>query len=263
MNASSISGVHMKNHVRRFGWASLTLALALASCNAAGTGVPPAPQAANSSPLSPLAFSPAMATPMPGIVTSPGKVNGIDDRFVPPDGDAPGGGHGATIDGKVPCLPSMGNGYHVHVFFGIVYKGQLMAMPDTVGMVKPGPEVNGYTNTAQCFYEIHTHDASGIVHIEVAQPHPLDSVVFKVKDLLKVWGVAHGDNTFGPFKGKIHIYTGMPPALGQTVVSTYAPFGGSQWTNMGLRSHEVIWVEIGKPYFNAHQLPPVTFYMEY
>jgi hypothetical protein len=252
----------MRNNRCKFGWISLTLAFALASCNGMGTAVPPAPQSAGTSSFAPLELSPAIA-PMPAINTSPGKVDGIDNKFVPPDGDAPGGGHGATIDGKIPCLPVMGNGYHVHVFLGIVYKGKLMAMPDRVGMVHPGAEINGWTNTAQCFYEIHTHDASGIVHLEVAQPHPLNSVVFKLRDVLKVWGVPHSDKSFGPFKGKIRVYTGMPPALGQTVVSTYAPFAGKQWTNMGLHSHEVIWIEIGRPYYNAHQLPPVTFYMEY
>jgi hypothetical protein len=130
-------------------------------------------------------------------------------------------------------------------------------------MVNPGPAVNGYTNTAQCFYEIHTHDASGIVHLEVAQPLPITSVVFKLRNVLDVWGVPHDENHFGPFKGKIRVFTGMPPAIGQTTVSSYAPFSGKQWTLMGLRSHQVIWIEIGKPYYNAHQLPPVTFYMEY
>lgn len=253
----------MRNNRCRFGLISLALAFGLASCNGTGSSVPPVSQSTNSSSFVPLAFAPAIA-PMPAIFTSPGKINGTDNQFVPPDGDAPGGGHGATINGKVPCLPAMGNGYHVHVFLGIVYKGQLMAMPDTVGMVHPGPEINGWTNTAKCFYEIHTHDASGIVHLEVAQPHPVSSVVFKLRDILKVWGVPHGKRNFGPFKGRIRVFTGMPPALGQTVVNSYAMYTKSpEWQNMGLHSHQVIWIEIGKPYYNAHQLPPVTFYMEY
>ncbi len=247
----------------RFGLIALVLSLALASCNGAGTNVPPAPPAGGASSIAPLGLSPALLAPLPAIYTSPGKVNGTDNRFVPIDGDAPAGGHGAVVNKKVPCLPVMGNGYHVHIFLGIVYKGQLMAIPDTIGMVKPGPEVNGFTNTAQCFYEIHTHDASGIIHLEVAQSHALSSVVFKLKDALKVWGVPVGAKSFGPFSGKIRIYTGMPSALGQTVVSSYAPFAGSKWMEMGLHSHEVIWIEIGKPYYNAAQRPPVTFYMEY
>ena len=213
----------------------------------------------------PLGFTPALLTPMAPISTSPGKINGIDNRFLPADGDTSSGGNGSMVDHKVPCLASMGNGYHVHVFLGIVYHGQLMAVPDTIGMFRPGPELNGWVNSAQCFYEIHTHDASGIVHVEVAQPHPLSSVVFKVKQLLDVWGVPHGDKSFGPFKGKIHVFVGNPASIGgsNTTVSHYAPFTGKDWTSIGLRSHEVIWVEIGKPYYNAALLPPVTFYMEY
>jgi hypothetical protein len=252
----------MRKAIRfRFGLVSLTLALALNACNGAGTSVPAAPSGSMTT-FSPIGFAPAL-TPMPGIDTSPGKIDGIDDRFSPVDGDTSSGGQGSTVDGKIPCLPSMGNGYHVHVFLGIVYKGQLMAIPDGLGMVNPGPEVSGYINTAQCFYEIHTHDASDIVHLEVAQPHPLSAVVFKLKHVLDVWGIPHSDNNFGPFTGKIHVFTGMPAALGQTQVNQYFPFAGKHWTLMGLHSHEVIWIEIGKPYYRANQLPLVTFYMEY
>lgn len=250
-----------KAFICRFGWISLTLAFALASCNAGGTSVP-ATSGGATVPVAPLGFAPAIA-PIPAIDTSPGKIDGSPDRFIPQEGDTSSGGQGQVVDKKIPCLPSMGDGYHVHVFLGIVYKGQAMALPMAIGMVKPGAAVNGYVNTAQCFYEIHTHDSSGIVHMEVAQPHPLSSVVFKLRNVLDVWGVPHDKKSFGPFKGKIRVYTGMPPKLGQTTVSQYYPFAGKQWTNMGLHSHEVIWVEIGKPYFNAHQLPPVTFYMEY
>lgn len=245
-----------------FRFVALGLLLALAACNGAGSSVPIA-QNGQSGGVSPLGFSGMSLTPLPPIHTAQGGIDGLDDQFSPVDGDTPTGGQGSLVDGKVPCLPSMGNGYHVHVFLGIVYHGQLMAVPDTIGMVNPGPESSGFTTTANCFYEIHTHDASGIVHLEVAQPHPLTSVVFKLKNVLDVWGIPHGEKSFGPFKGKIHVYVGMPPALGQTTVSAYAPFTGKQWTSMGLHSHEVIWIEIGKPYYNAAQLPPVTFYMEY
>lgn len=253
----------MKKVLRyRFGWISLACAFALASCNGVGNSVPATSGGVPTS-VAPLGFEPAIA-PLPAIVTSPGKVDGTPDRFTPAEGDTPTGGQGQLVDKKkIPCLPVMGNGYHVHVFLGIVYKGQPMALPMAIGMVKPGAPVNGYINTAQCFYEIHTHDSSGIVHLEVAQPHPLTSVVFKLKNVLDVWGVPHDTRSFGPFNGKIRVYTGMPPAIGKTMVTQYAPFAGKQWADMGLHSHEVIWIEIGKPYFNAHQLPPVTFYMEY
>jgi hypothetical protein len=246
-----------------FGWVSLTLAVALASCNGAGSSIP-ANQGGATSPMAPLGFTPDLLTPMKPIYTSPGKINGLDNQFLPNDGDGPSGGQGSLVDRKVPCLPTMGNAYHIHVFLGIVYKGQLMAIPDVIGMVHPGPEINGFTNSAQCFYEIHTHDASGIVHVEVGQPHPISAVVFSLKQVLNVWGVSHGTKNFGPFNGAIHVYTGLPTTLPpQTTISHYAPFTGKHWTNIGLRTHEVIWIEIGRPYYNAALLPPVTFYTEY
>jgi hypothetical protein len=245
-----------------FGWIALVATLVLSACNSSGTSLAPvakAPQMQSASVAVPAAPSPF---PPGGIETAPGKIDGLDDQFKPHDGDTPSGGQGATVDGKVPCLPSMGNGYHIHVFLGIIYKGRYVAIPDTIGMVNPGPEVNGYVNTAQCFYEIHTHDASGIVHLEVARPIPLSNVVFKLKNVLDVWGMPHTPDGIGPFKGRIRVYVGMPPALGDVSVTSYQPFNG-HWAIMGLHSHEVIWIEIGKPYYNAAELPHVTFYMEY
>ena len=248
-----------------FASAAAIFALMLAGCGSQGASTGAGSVAGNAvPPVSPLtdALVPFALTPMSPIHTSPGAIIGTDNMFNPHDGDTPTGGHGATIDRKVPCLPSMGNGYHVHVFLGIVYNGTLMALPDTLGMVDPGRETNGYTNTAQCFYEIHTHDASGIVHLEMVKSLPYSTVgVFKLRNVLDVWGMPRANGQFGQFRGKMHVFVGTV-ALGQTVVSSYTRYNGPI-DYIPLQSHQVIWIEIGKPYYKAKQLPPVTFYMEY
>jgi hypothetical protein len=240
-------------------------AIALASCNggAAGGGSGSSVLPPNALPLvaSSHAVLPDSVPPLTAITTYPGAVNGEPGLFKPRWGNYPDGGKGAVVDGKVPCLPAMSNDYHIHIFLGIIYHRKLVAMPHALGMVKPGQPVDGWTDSAQCFYEIHTHDDSGIVHVEVAKFLPLTSAYYHLKDVLDVWGVPHSDDSFGPFKGPIHVFVGNVP-LKQLTVSSYVPFTGKP-AFIPLHSHEVIWIEIGKSYFPPSQLPPVTFYMEY
>jgi hypothetical protein len=240
--------------------------VALASCNGgSGSGVSGAPLAMPGNVLPPATSAqsllPSVLAPLSAIDTSPGQVNGVNDLFKPKRGDYSTGGQGQIVDGKVPCLLHMSNDYHIHIFLGIIYNGKLIAVPHAIGMVHPGAQVNGWTNSADCFYQIHTHDSSGIVHVEVAKFLPLTSVYYHLRNVFDVWGVPYGKDFFGPFKGPVHIFVGNVP-LRQLTVSSYVPYTRSI-TFLGLRSHEVIWYEIGKHYFTASQLPPVTFYMEY
>jgi hypothetical protein len=237
-----------------------------ASCNgAAGTPGSESPNAMPGNVLpsnaSSQSFIPDVLARLPAINTYPGAVNGEYDLFKPKRGDYPLGGQGQVVDQRVPCLPVMSNDYHIHVFLGIVYEGKLVALPHAIGMVKPGPEVDGWTDSAQCFYQIHTHDSSGIVHVEAARFIPLTAVYYHLRDVFDVWGIPYGEDLLGPFKGPVHIFVGNVP-LRQLTVSSYVPFT-RKISFLGLRSHEVIWYEIGKRYFTAPQLPPVTFYMEY
>jgi hypothetical protein len=238
--------------------------LSLASCNGSAAGGPGSAPGMPANVLPPAATwqaFPNTLTPLAAISTYPGAVNGENYLFRPKRGDYPRGGQGAIVDGTVPCLPSMSNDYHIHAFLGIVYNGKLIAVPHALGMVHPGLQVDGWTNSARCFYEIHTHDSSGIIHMEVAKFLPLSTVYYHLKDVLDVWGVPHGNDFFGPFQGPIHVFVGEVP-LKQLTVSSYRAYERKPDT-IPLHSHEVIWLEIGKQYFGPTQLPPVTFYMEY
>ncbi len=244
---------------------ALLFGVALASCNGGAStggggsplnGVPNVLPPANSQ-----AAFPDALTPLSAINTYPGAINGETGLFRPKRGDSKAGGQGQVVDG-VPCLPTMSNDYHIHVFLGIVYNGKLVAVPHAIGMKAPAPQVNGWTNSAQCFYEIHTHDSSGIVHVEVNKFLPITSVYYDLPDVFDIWGVRYGKGYFGPFQGPIHVFVGNVAAPGQLTVSTYHEFK-KKISKLGLRTHEVIWYEIGSQYFTATQLPPVTFYMEY
>ncbi len=70
-----------------------------------------------------------------------------------PDGDTATGGAGADVDG-LTCSPNMSVIFHVHAHLAIVYNGQWLMLPQHIGL------------PSSCDYEMHTHDHTGIIHIE-------------------------------------------------------------------------------------------------
>jgi hypothetical protein len=70
-----------------------------------------------------------------------------------PAGNTSTGGNGSNVDGLI-CAPNMSALYHVHAHLAIFKDGQWLAMPANVGIL------------SSCDYEMHTHDQTGIIHIE-------------------------------------------------------------------------------------------------
>jgi hypothetical protein len=93
----------------------------------------------------------------------------VGNRFWP-DGVTATGGTGQTVDGII-CAPNMVETYHVHSHIAIYKDGQLLALPSHIGI------------TSACDYETHTHDNTGIVHMET--PTVKDFTLGKFFDL---WG---------------------------------------------------------------------------
>jgi hypothetical protein len=85
----------------------------------------------------------------------------------------------------IQVLPPSGNGsfpfqclgtesvvYHVHPWLRIVINGQNVTIPGAIGLKNPLPEGNSTWgevyggSSSTCFEPVHTHDASGVLHIE-------------------------------------------------------------------------------------------------
>jgi hypothetical protein len=242
------------------------LATLLSACHGGGTatGSNALPQVSQGSDS---AFLPNSLSP---VNISAGAINGADNMFKPNDGDTKTGGRGNPVD-KIPCdATEYVSDYHVHMYLGLVYKGRQIAVPDAIGLKGPGPEggppvtIPGYISTAKCYYFIHTHDASGMIHIESSSNLPPSATVYTLKDVLDVWGMKYTSTSFGKFKGELRVFVGNPAALGDLTVSKYAQFKhAGKLGTIAIKSHEVIWIEIGKPVAKSGKLPPVTFYTEY
>jgi cell division septation protein DedD len=202
-------------------------------------------------------------TPMRGFSLQNGGVIGTDDLFTPPDGDTPSGGQSQMVDG-IPCAPTMSeNAYHVHVYLGLLVNGKQVAIPDQIGLYQPGPISDGYTNTAKCFYYIHTHDATGKIHIESPSTAPRNSSLFTLQNVLDVWGTTVNSNGVGPFQGPLRVFIGQAAYGSQYVQpSSYYEYFGDP-NAIALYSHMAIWLEVGAPYYTASSLPLINFENEY
>ncbi len=92
--------------------------------------------------------------------------------------------------------------YSVHSFVGIYYNGTQETLPQAIGMNTPTePKASGHPNdnyeveTQTCEYNVHTHDYSGLVHIEDVNANQSTSTTSPLsykptlKSFLDLWGV--------------------------------------------------------------------------
>jgi hypothetical protein len=250
--------------------AYILLVILLVGCHGGGSGVVApltAPQRVLLVPPSSvesITYALAPMASVPTIVTWYGAITGLDNHFSPVDGDAAAGGKGQAVDG-ITCDPTMSNDYHVHVWIGIFVSGIHYATPDVIGMKNPGPEVRGGTLNAGCYYALHTHDASGIIHIESPVLASVKSSQYRSKAAFDIWGITVNPLQVGPFSGPVTVYTsgqvyrgswnkGLIPA------SLYTRWNGDP-NEIPLYSHEVIFLLVGPTY--PTQLPNVQFYTEF
>lgn len=239
-----------------------------------------------------------------GIDAGNGSVNGTDDQIESsapnthnntgegnlepgdPGASAQGGGQGQDVDG-IPCATSMPSNYHVHAFVGLYVNGQQIAVPDALGMVNPNvespstnPATNGYSGItvyAQCFYYLHTHDASGMIHIESPSPTcgaaanyvPLCTMsLYTLGNFLDIWGISISPTNFGPFNGIVSIYTGPLNSSQQctygstsceTPSNSYTLYTGDP-TQIPLYSHTIVWILVGTGNPTGASLPNLVWF---
>ena len=109
----------------------------------------------------------------------------------------------AAVDG-VGCAPSVV--YHVHALLSIYQDRQRLALPDSIG------------RGSGCNYEMHTHDGSGVMHIETNM-----SKVFTLGQFFALWGQTLSASAVAGLPGaptfyiidreKVKRYTGDPAAI--------------------------------------------------
>jgi hypothetical protein len=123
-------------------WASLAMLLAIVAggCSSPGTRA------------SPTAAPPPAQTGPAAALTASAQAGGVASLTGPVDG--------------IPCELTERLLYHVHAHLAIIANGQPVAVPANIGI--PG----------RCIYWLHTHDTTGVIHIEAPAPRAFDLGTF-------------------------------------------------------------------------------------
>ena len=186
------------------------LALLLAACSS-NAGTPPA----------------ATATPAPNVILPAATAT----LPIP-------GSDGQTADG-IQCQVTEQLAYHIHAHLSLIVNGQAVLVPAGIGIAPPRETQQGFVVGGKCFYWLHTHDVSGIIHIESPTAQ-----VYTLGQFFAVWGQPLTATQVATLTvdaaHPLHAFVGSQP------------FDGPP-DQIQLGTHELITLEIGQ------QVPPPPF----
>jgi hypothetical protein len=177
-----------------------------------------------------LPAQPSAAVPVPATVTAPvlaAPAQTLD---------------GAPVDGIASGAAEQ-LGYHIHVHLQLYVDGHQRAVPYGIGVVAPrqleqtpaGPFVVG----GAAFYWLHTHDSSGVIHIESPTRR-----VFRLGEFFDLWGQPLGPGQVGPARGSV------------TALVNGTPVNGDP-RDIPLGAHDVIQLDVGAAVaFQPYRFPP-------
>ena len=244
----------------------------------------PAPGQSSTPAPTPTPTSPPVGTSSEVVYTYDGITAGTDNwqtngvtTASAGDGDTAAGGNSAnnfaTFD-QVSCAiatePAVAPvTYHVHSFVGIIVNGTKMAIPDAIGMNTPdnNEPILGF----KCAYNIHTHSASGIIHMEDpsiagnwnTSPAVQPPAKYNLQALLDIWGqspngLAGGAGMPTVYFGDINGAKYTPPGSNSQVdlVNSFTLYTGNL-NALLLQHHRAIWLVYGT--VPAAGLPQVAF----
>ena len=90
---------------------------------------------------------------------------------------------------------------HIHAHLAIEHRGTEVRIPANIGFVSAGYAVI-------CIYWLHTHDDSGLIHIEAP------GGAFTLADFFAVWGQPLSPSRVGPYSGRVRAYVNGAPYKG-------------------------------------------------
>ncbi len=94
----------------------------------------------------------------------------------------PDGGNGQPVDG-VQCLSTEQLAYHIHAHLALLVDGASVYVPAGIGITPPRQVENGFVAGGKCFYWLHTHDVTGMIHIESPT-----SQLYTLGQFFAIWG---------------------------------------------------------------------------
>lgn len=107
---------------------------------------------------------------------------------------------GATVDG-IGCQTSEQVVYHIHSHLAIFDNGQQQVVPRGIGIPGPQQVQDGFVESGKCFYWLHTHDTTGIIHVESPTKR-----TYTLGQFFDIWGQPLSGNQVGKATGKLTVY---------------------------------------------------------
>lgn len=107
------------------------------------------------------------------------------------------GAPGRIAQAGLSVLTAEGNVDHYHAHLDVLKDGKPIAVPANIG-ITAGPD-----NKANGISALHTHDTTGVIHIE----SPTAGQVFTLGQLLTEWGVLGGSGAPGTGAGSLDGWT--------------------------------------------------------
>jgi hypothetical protein len=143
-------------------------------------------------------------------------------------GDTPAGGNGQPVDGIEGSSREMLK-VHVHAHLALINKGQQIAIPYGIGIVKPFEVNNGFVGVGRGIYWLHTHDATGIIHVESP-----DDRSYTLGNFFDIWGQPLTSREVAGLKGVVRAFVDGKPYAGDP-------------RNIVLGAHTQITLQVGAP----------------
>ena len=220
--------------------AALSLTVVLAGCGGGSSG--PQPTSTSSTTPTPTSSSAAACPAAPTYKSPPATLptravtlTTAQPPWAPPLLTQPAQTGAYVTAAGLPCSEEMLQ-VHYHAHLDINVNGKAVVVPQYLGFVASGDHVAGLA-------PLHTHDNTGIVHIENSVP-----ATFILEQLFIEWGVKFTPTCLGPY------CTGHGKEL--AVFVNGSRYGGDP-TKLVLKSHQEIAIEYGAT--GKLPQPPATY----
>lgn len=115
-------------------------------------------------------------------------------------GDTPKGGNGQPVSG-IQALSREMLKTHFHAHLALFYRGEQIAIPYGIGIVRPFEAENGFVGHGSAIYWLHTHDATGIIHVESP-----DDRRYTLGNFFDIWGQPLLKDNVAGLKGRLRVY---------------------------------------------------------
>jgi|KBSSwiS6_1023812.scaffolds.fasta_scaffold10949_2 hypothetical protein len=135
-------------------------------------------------------------------IDSPAATTAVGVESMPP-WPAPADATAAARNAGLPMLSSEGNVEHIHVHLDVLNDGQLVPVPANIGIDIARGAIS----------PLHTHDDTGVVHIESPVKRQ-----FSLGEFFSEWGVSLSANNIGGLRAtgdkRVRVYVNGQPRAG-------------------------------------------------